>query len=35
MRSLNHAGFDSWGIEPIPMFRDKAIEKGWASIPIA
>jgi 2-polyprenyl-3-methyl-5-hydroxy-6-metoxy-1,4-benzoquinol methylase len=27
MRSLNHAGFDSWGIEPIPMFRDKAIEK--------
>lgn len=27
MRSLSHAGFDAWGIEPIPIFRDKAIEK--------
>lgn len=26
MRSLDHAGFDSWGIEPVPKFRDKAIE---------
>jgi hypothetical protein len=25
MRSLDHAGFDSWGIEPIPVFREKAI----------
>lgn len=27
MRSLTHAGFDAWGIEPIPIFREKAIEK--------
>src|SRR5688572_15330980 len=27
MRSLAHAGFDAWGIEPIPVFREKAIEK--------
>jgi len=26
MRSLDHAGFDTWGIEPIAPFRDKAIE---------
>jgi SAM-dependent methyltransferase len=25
MRSLDHAGFDSWGIEPIPRFREKAV----------
>ena len=27
MRSLDHAGFDSTGIEPISLFRDKAIDK--------
>lgn len=26
MRSLVHAGFDTWGIEPLAHFRDKAIE---------
>jgi SAM-dependent methyltransferase len=26
MRSLQHAGFDTWGIEPISVFREKAIE---------
>jgi ubiquinone/menaquinone biosynthesis C-methylase UbiE len=27
MRSLDNAGFDSWGIEPSPAFRNRAIEK--------
>lgn len=27
VRSLNHAGFDTWGIEPSPAFRDHAISR--------
>lgn len=30
IRSLSHAGFDAWGIEPSAVFRDKAIERMGA-----